>query len=37
MPFARIDLAEGKAPEYRATVADVVYNGLVKVLKARIE
>ena len=34
MPFARIDLAKGKTPEYRATVADVVYGGIVGVLKA---
>lgn len=34
MPFARIDLAQGKSPEYRATVADVVYSGLIEVLKA---
>ena len=34
MPFARIDLAKGKTPEYRATVADVVYKGIVGVLKA---
>jgi phenylpyruvate tautomerase PptA (4-oxalocrotonate tautomerase family) len=34
MPFARIDLAKGKTPEYRATVADVVYEGIVGVLKA---
>ena len=34
MPFARIDLAKGKPPEYRATVADVVYGGIVGVLKA---
>ena len=34
MPFARIDLAQGKTPEYRATVADVVYEGIVKILKA---
>ena len=34
MPFARIDLAQGKSPEYRSTVADVVYGGLVEVLKA---
>jgi phenylpyruvate tautomerase PptA (4-oxalocrotonate tautomerase family) len=34
MPFARIDLAQGKTPEYRATVADVVYGGIVGVLKA---
>jgi phenylpyruvate tautomerase PptA (4-oxalocrotonate tautomerase family) len=34
MPFARIDLAKGKTSEYRATVADVVYAGIVGVLKA---
>jgi phenylpyruvate tautomerase PptA (4-oxalocrotonate tautomerase family) len=34
MPFARIDLAQGKPPEYRATVADVVYQAIVGVLKA---
>jgi phenylpyruvate tautomerase PptA (4-oxalocrotonate tautomerase family) len=34
MPFARIDLANGKTPEYRAAVADVVYQGIVGVLKA---
>ena len=34
MPFARIDLAQGKSPEYRATVADVVYEAIVGVLKA---
>ena len=34
MPFARIDLAHGKSPEYRATVAEVVYQGIVGVLKA---
>jgi phenylpyruvate tautomerase PptA (4-oxalocrotonate tautomerase family) len=34
MPFARIDLAKGKTPEYRATVADIVYEGIVGVLKA---
>jgi phenylpyruvate tautomerase PptA (4-oxalocrotonate tautomerase family) len=34
MPFARIDLAKGKPPEYRATVADVVYGGIVGVFKA---
>ncbi len=25
MPFARIDLIQGKTPEYRAAVADIVY------------
>ena len=34
MPFARIDLARGKSPEYRATVGDVVYEGIVGILKA---
>ncbi|WP_263378879.1 tautomerase family protein [Granulicella paludicola] len=34
MPFARIDLAKGKSAEYRSTVADVVYQGIVGVLKA---
>ena len=34
MPFARIDLLKGKSSEYRATLADVVYQGIVGVLKA---
>jgi phenylpyruvate tautomerase PptA (4-oxalocrotonate tautomerase family) len=34
MPFARIDLTKGKTPEYRAAVADIVYRGIVDVLKA---
>lgn len=34
MPFARIDLIKGKTPEYRAAVADIVYEGIVGVLKA---
>ena len=34
MPFARIDLAKGKSAEYRATLADIVYEGIVGVLKA---
>jgi phenylpyruvate tautomerase PptA (4-oxalocrotonate tautomerase family) len=34
MPFARIDLAKGKPTAYRATLADVVYQGIVGVLKA---
>jgi phenylpyruvate tautomerase PptA (4-oxalocrotonate tautomerase family) len=34
MPFARIDLVQGKTAAYRATVADVVYEGIVGVLKA---
>jgi phenylpyruvate tautomerase PptA (4-oxalocrotonate tautomerase family) len=34
MPFARIDLIQGKTAEYRAAVADIVYKGIVDVLKA---
>jgi phenylpyruvate tautomerase PptA (4-oxalocrotonate tautomerase family) len=34
MPFARIDLLKGKSAEYRATVADITYRGIVDVLKA---
>ena len=34
MPFARIDLVQGKTPEYRAAVGEVVYDGIVQVLKA---
>ena len=34
MPFARIDLVEGKPADYRATVADVVYEGIVGTLEA---
>jgi phenylpyruvate tautomerase PptA (4-oxalocrotonate tautomerase family) len=34
MPFARIDLLKGKPAEYRAKVADIVYKGIVDVLKA---
>ncbi len=34
MPFARIDLAKGKSSDFRATVGDVVYQGIVDVLEA---
>jgi phenylpyruvate tautomerase PptA (4-oxalocrotonate tautomerase family) len=34
MPFARIDLAKGKPAQYRATLADIVYKGILEVLKA---
>jgi phenylpyruvate tautomerase PptA (4-oxalocrotonate tautomerase family) len=34
MPFARIDLLKGKSADYRAAVADIVYKGIVDVLKA---
>ncbi len=31
MPFARIDLRRGKSPEYRAQVAQVVYDALLSI------
>ncbi|WP_419816699.1 tautomerase family protein [Glacieibacterium sp.] len=34
MPFARIDLIQGKSSEYRSAVADIVYRGIVDILKA---
>jgi len=34
MPFARIDLAEGKSVDYRRTIGEVVYEAVVEVLKA---
>jgi 4-oxalocrotonate tautomerase len=34
MPFARIDLTVGKSAEYRAAIADVVYQAMVEILKA---
>lgn len=34
MPFARIDLVKGKPAQYRATLADIVYKGILEVLKA---
>nr|WP_244435408.1 tautomerase family protein [Methylobacterium sp. B34] len=34
MPFARIDLIQGKSPEYRTALADIVYRGIVDVLQA---
>lgn len=33
MPVARIDLIEGKSPEYRKNIGDVVYNAQVDILK----
>ncbi len=33
MPFARIDLNKGKSAAYRATVADVVYEGIIGVFE----
>ena len=34
MPFARIDLVQGKSAEYRRTIGDVVYDAMVGILKA---
>ena len=34
MPFARIDLVQGKPASYRSAIADIVYRGIVDVLKA---
>ena len=34
MPLARIDLVEGKSPEYRKTIGDVVYTAMFEILKA---
>ena len=33
MPFARVDMIKGKSAEYRATVAEIVYEGIIDVLK----
>jgi 4-oxalocrotonate tautomerase len=32
MPFARIDLAEGRSDEYRRTIGDVVYDAMIDTL-----
>ena len=34
MPLARIDLAQGKSPDYRRTVDEVVYDAMVATLNA---
>jgi 4-oxalocrotonate tautomerase len=34
MPLARIDLVRGKPADYKRTIADVVYEGIVDILKA---
>ena len=34
MPFARIDLMQGKSAEFRQTIGDVVYQAMCSVLKA---
>ncbi len=34
MPLARIDLVRGKSADYKRTIADVVYEAIVDILKA---
>ena len=34
MPLARIDIARGKSAAYQRTIADVVYEAMVEILKA---
>jgi 4-oxalocrotonate tautomerase len=34
MPLARIDLVRGKSADYKRTIGDVVYEGVVDILKA---
>lgn len=34
MPLSRIDLVRGKPPAYRRVIGDVVYEGIVDILKA---
>jgi 4-oxalocrotonate tautomerase len=34
MPLARIDLAQGKSPDYRRTIGEVVYEAMVATLNA---
>ena len=34
MPLARIDLVQGKSPDYRRTVGEVVYHAVVAILNA---
>ena len=33
MPFARIDLVQGKSADYRRTIGDVVYDAMIDALK----
>lgn len=37
MPYARIDMAEGKPAAYRRTVGDVVYDAMIETLKAPLD
>jgi 4-oxalocrotonate tautomerase len=34
MPFARIDIVRGKSADFKRTIADVVYEAIVDILKA---
>jgi phenylpyruvate tautomerase PptA (4-oxalocrotonate tautomerase family) len=34
MPLARIDLVRGKSADYKRTIADVVYEAIIEILKA---
>ena len=34
MPLARIDLVRGKSADYKRTIADVVYEAVIEILKA---
>jgi phenylpyruvate tautomerase PptA (4-oxalocrotonate tautomerase family) len=34
MPFARIDIVQGKSADYRRTIGEVVYEAVVEILKA---
>ena len=36
MPLARIDLVRGKSVDYGLTIGDVVYDAMVKILKAPV-
>lgn len=32
MPFVRIDLKQGKSPDYRATIGEVIYDAMIETL-----
>lgn len=34
MPFTRVDMLKGKPAAYRKTISEVIYDGLIKVMKA---
>ncbi|EWY38153.1 4-oxalocrotonate tautomerase [Skermanella stibiiresistens SB22] len=37
MPFARIDLVQGKSADYRRTIGEVIYDAMVDILKAPLD